>query len=252
MLFAVIKLFVNFDFSVIMDKNQERSRVMRILMIEDEKLFGDKIAGSLRREGYEVDICYDGSSAMEHMSYESCDLILLDLNLPDIDGIEILRHLRSYDNETAVLILSARSQISDKVEGLDVGASDYLVKPFHLDELKARIRSLTRRRFIQNDVCLVCGRLRFDTKARKAFAEDREIVLTRKENGILEYLMLNEGRPVSQEEFMEHVWDGSVDNFSNSIRVHMSSLRKKLKAVLGYDPIRNRIGEGYQIGGEER
>ncbi|MFR4018315.1 MAG: helix-turn-helix domain-containing protein, partial [Clostridia bacterium] len=78
------------------------------------------------------------------------------------------------------------------------------------------------------------------------------IVLTRKENGILEYLMLNEGRPVSQEEFMEHVWDGSVDNFSNSIRVHMSSLRKKLKAVLGYDPIRNRIGEGYQIGGEER
>ena len=106
---------------------------MRILMIEDEKLFGDKIAGSLRREGYEVDICYDGSSAMEHMSYESCDLILLDLNLPDIDGIEILRHLRSYDNETAVLILSARSQISDKVEGLDVGASDYLVKPFHLD-----------------------------------------------------------------------------------------------------------------------
>ena len=205
---------------------------MRILMIEDEKLFGDKIAGSLRREGYEVDICYDGSSAMEHMSYESCDLILLDLNLPDIDGIEILRHLRSYDNETAVLILSARSQISDKVEGLDVGASDYLVKPFHLDELKARIRSLT--------------------KARKAFAEDREIVLTRKENGILEYLMLNEGRPVSQEEFMEHVWDGSVDNFSNSIRVHMSSLRKKLKAVLGYDPIRNRIGEGYQIGGEER
>ena len=124
---------------------------MRILMIEDEKLFGDKIAGSLRREGY--------------------------------------------DNETAVLILSARSQISDKVEGLDVGASDYLVKPFHLDELKARIRSLTRRRFIQNDVCLVCGRLRFDTKARKAFAEDREIVLTRKENGILEYLMLNEGRP---------------------------------------------------------
>ena len=199
-----------------------------------------------------MDICYDGSSAMEHMSYESWDLILLDLNLPDIDGIEILRHLRSYDNETAVLILSARSQISDKVEGLDVGASDYLVKPFHLDELKARIRSLTRRRFIQNDVCLVCGRLRFDTKARKAFAEDREIVLTRKENGILEYLMLNEGRPVSQEEFMEHVWDGSVDNFSNSIRVHMSSLRKKLKAVLGYDPIRNRIGEGYQIGGEER
>ena len=225
---------------------------MKLLIVEDEKVFCDRIAKSLRKAGYEVDMCHDGSSAAEYMISGDYDLILLDLNLPDIDGIEILRHLRSYDNETAVLILSARSQISDKVEGLDVGASDYLVKPFHLDELKARIRSLTRRRFIQNDVCLVCGRLRFDTKARKAFAEDREIVLTRKENGILEYLMLNEGRPVSQEEFMEHVWDGSVDNFSNSIRVHMSSLRKKLKAVLGYDPIRNRIGEGYQIGGEER
>lgn len=99
---------------------------------------------------------------------------------------------------------------------------------------------------------LYAGRLRFEYKSQKSIFEDREIVLTRKENGILEYLMLNEGRPVSQEEFMEHVWDGSVDNFSNSIRVHMSSLRKKLKAVLGYDPIRNRIGEGYQIGGEER
>ena len=133
-----------------------------------------------------------------------------------------------------------------------MGASDYLVKPFHLDELKARIRSLTRRRFIQNDICLVCGRLRFDTRARKAFAEDREIMLTRKENSILEYLMLNQGIPVSQEEFIEHVWDGSVDNFSNSIRVHMSSLRKKLKTALGYDPVCNRIGEGYQIGGDEK
>lgn len=225
---------------------------MRILIVEDEKVFCNKIAKSLRKEGYEVDVCYDGSSALEHMNCESCDLMLLDLNLPDIDGIEILRHLRTYDNETGVLIMSARSQIADKVEGLDVGASDYLVKPFHLDELKARIRSLTRRRFIQNDICLVCGRLRFDTRARKAFAEDREITLTRKENSILEYLMLNQGRLVSQEEFIEHVWDGSVDNFSNSIRVHMSSLRKKLKAALGYDPVRNRIGEGYQIGGDEK
>lgn len=225
---------------------------MKLLIVEDEKVFCDRIAKSLRKAGYEVDMCHDGSSAAEYMISGDYDLVLLDLNLPDIDGMELLRHMRSCDNETGVLIISARSQIADKVEGLDAGASDYLVKPFHLDEMKARIRSLTRRRFIQNDVSLFCGRLCFDTKGRTAYADGKAIGLTRKETGILEYLMLNQGRPVSQEELIEHVWDGSVDNFSNSIRVHMSSLRKKLKGELGYDPIRNRIGEGYQIGGEER
>ena len=225
---------------------------MKLLIVEDEKVFCDRIAKSLRKAGYEVDMCHDGSSAAEYMISGDYDLILLDLNLPDIDGMELLRHMRSCDNETGVLIISARSQIADKVEGLDAGASDYLVKPFHLDEMKARIRSLTRRRFIQNDVSLFCGRLCFDTKGRTAYADGKAIGLTRKETGILEYLMLNQGRPVSQEELIEHVWDGSVDNFSNSIRVHRSSLRKKLKGELGYDPIRNRIGEGYQIGGEER
>ena len=225
---------------------------MKLLIVEDEKAFCDRIAKSLRKAGYEVDMCHDGSSAAEYMISGDYDLILLDLNLPDIDGMELLRHMRSCDNETGVLIISARSQIADKVEGLDSGASDYLVKPFHLDEMKARIRSLTRRRFIQNDVSLFCGRLCFDTKGRTAYADGKAIGLTRKETGILEYLMHNKGRPVSQVELIEHVWDGSVDNFSNSIRVHMSSLRKKLKGELGYDPIRNRIGEGYQIGGDER
>ena len=225
---------------------------MKLLIVEDEKAFCDRIAKSLRKAGYEVDMCHDGSSAAEYMISGDYDLILLDLNLPDTDGMELLRHMRSCDNETGVLIISARSQIADKVEGLDSGASDYLVKPFYLDEMKARIRSLTRRRFIQNDVSLFCGRLCFDIKGRTAYADGKAIGLTRKETGILEYLMLNQGRPVSQEELIEHVWDGSVDNFSNSIRVHMSSLRKKLKGELGYDPIRNRIGEGYQIGGDER
>ena len=225
---------------------------MKLLIVEDEKVFCDRIAKSLRKAGYEVDMCHDGSSAAEYMISGDYDRILLDLNLPDIDGMELLRHMRSCDNETGVLIISARSQIADKVEGLDAGASDYLVKTFHLDEMKARIRSMTIRRFIQNDVSLFCGRLCFDTKGRTAYADGKAIGLTRKETGILEYLMLNQGRPVSQEELIEHVWDGSVDNFSNSIRVHMSSLRKKLKGELGYDPIRNRIGEGYQIGGEER
>ena len=118
-------------------------------------------------------------------------------------------------------------------------------KPFHLQELEARIRSLTRRKFVQKDICLEGGDIRFDTIRREAYAKGKMVSLTRKENGILEYLLLNQGRPVSQEELLDHVWDNSVDNFSNSIRVHISALRKKLRAALGFDPVRNRIGEGY-------
>ena len=157
----------------------------------------------------------------------------------------VLKTLRETDSETKVLILSARGEVADKVAGLDAGSNDYLTKPFHLDELAARIRSLTRRQFTQNDVVLTCGNLTFDTKARTACVGQEALALTRKETGILEHLMLNQGRPVSQEELLEHVWDRNANSFSNSIRVHMSSLRKKLRAALGYDPIRNRIGEGY-------
>ena len=222
---------------------------MRLLIIEDEKKLCDTIAKNLHASGYETDVCYDGNEALEMVYSEEYDLIVLDLNLPGTDGMEILRQLREHNEETRVLILSARSQIADKVRGLDAGANDYMEKPFHLQELEARIRSLTRRRFIQNDICLECEGVRFDTRERAAYVGGEKITLTRKENGILEYLLLNQGRPVSQEELIEHVWDANVDSLTSSIRVHMSSLRKKLKAALGYDPIVNKIGEGYRIGG---
>ena len=218
---------------------------MHILVVEDERALCDTIVRSLRRLAYSVDSCYNGNKALELIDVERYDLILLDLNLPGTDGMTVLRTLRETDHETRVLILSARSEVADKVDGLDAGANDYLAKPFHLAELEARIRSLTRRQFTQNDVVLSCGDLAFDTKARTASVAGQALTLTRKETGILEYLLLNKGRPVSQEELIDHVWDNSVDNFSNSIRVHISSLRKKLRAALGCDPIRNRIGEGY-------
>ena len=224
---------------------------MRLLIVEDEKELCDTIAKSLYDVGYEVDTSYNGSEALEYVLTEEYDLIVLDLNLPGIDGMDILRELRRENEETKVLILSARSQIADKVEGLDAGANDYLAKPFHLAELEARIRSLTLRQFTQQDVLLTCGDLIFDTRSRTASVSDQPMTLTRKETGILEYLMVHQGRPVSQEELMDHVWDNSVDNFSNSIRVHISALRKKLRTILGYDPIRNRIGEGYLMGGKE-
>lgn len=220
---------------------------MHLLVVEDERTLCETIVKSLKRLAYSVDFCFDGERALELLETEKYDLVVLDLNLPKVDGLSVLKQLRQTDRDTRVLILSARSEVSDKVEGLDLGANDYLSKPFHLAELEARIRSLTLRQFIQQDVLLACGALTFDTRSRIAKAEDKELSLTRKETGILEYLLANQGRPVSQEELIEHVWDNSVDVFSNSIRVHISALRKKLRESLGFDPIRNKIGEGYLI-----
>ena len=195
--------------------------------------------------GYETDTCFDGNEGLELCMTESYDLILLDLNLPGTDGLDILQQFRTSDSTTPVLILSARGQIQDKVEGLDLGANDYLTKPFHFEELEARIRSLTRRKFIQEDICLKCGRIIFDIRTRKASVDDATLSLTRKESALLEYFLLHQGRIISPEEMIEHLWDGSVNSFSNSIRVHISSLRKKLRAALGFDPIQNKIGQGY-------
>ena len=223
---------------------------MHLLVIEDERVLCETIVRSLRRLAYSVDHCYDGDKALELLGTELYDLVLLDLNLPGKDGMTVLRTFRQRDRKTPVLILSARSEVKDKVEGLDAGANDYLSKPFHLAELEARIRSLTLRQFTQQDVLLTFKALSFDTRSRTATVNGQTLALTRKETGILEYLMVHQGRPVSQEELMEQVWNNSVDSFSNSIRVHISALRKKLRTALGYDPIRNRIGEGYLMGGD--
>ncbi|MDD6056700.1 MAG: response regulator transcription factor [Clostridiales bacterium] len=223
---------------------------MHILVVEDERELCGTIAEGLRIDGFEVDTCYDGEEAWEMIWSESYDLIILDLNLPGMDGMEILHKVREENLEVNILILSARGQIKDRVEGLDAGANDYLCKPFAFEELSSRVRCLTRRRFVQNNLILEMGELSLNTKTRVAYAKGCEIPLTRKELGILEYLMLHPEIAISQEELIQHVWDGSVDSFSNSIRVHMSALRKKLRTVLGYDPIMNRVGQGYFIGGK--
>ena len=222
-----------------------KETVMRILIVEDERALCDAIARSLRNLAYSVDCCHDGQEALDLLDVEAFDLVVLDLNLPRIDGMTVLRELRKTDRETKVLILSARGEVSDKVAGLDAGANDYLTKPFHFEELEARIRSLTRRKFIQEDVCLRCSRITFDTRTREASVDGTPLALTRKESALLEYFLLHRNRIISPEEMIEHLWDGSVNSFSNSIRVHISSLRKKLRTALGYDPIQNKIGQGY-------
>ena len=139
---------------------------MHLLVIEDERALCETIVRSPRRLAYSVDYCFDGEKALELLGTERYDLVLLDLNLPGKDGMTVLRTLRQADRETKVLILSARGEVEDKVEGLDAGANDYLAKPFHLAELEARIRSLTLRQFTQRDVILTCGALTFDTRSR--------------------------------------------------------------------------------------
>ena len=216
-----------------------------IYCVEDEKNIRELLIYTLETTGFSARGMANSKELKDALKEELPDLILLDLNLPGIDGLDILRQFRETNSSTPVLILSARGQIEDKVEGLDLGANDYLTKPFHFEELEARIRSLTRRRFIQENVCLKCGHISFDTRTRKAHIDSEELSLTRKESALLEYFMLHQNRIISPEELIEHIWDGSVNSFSNSIRVHISSLRKKLRTALGYDPIQNKIGQGY-------
>ncbi|MCR1918470.1 response regulator transcription factor [Frisingicoccus caecimuris] len=220
---------------------------MKILIVEDEEKLRNSLAEGLRLKGYAIDVAADGELADEMAFCENYDLIILDLNLPKVDGFSVLQNFRREKQDVPVLILSARDGIADKVTGLDLGANDYLTKPFHFAELEARIRSLLRRKTVVENTILSSGSLCFDTVSRITSAANRPVSLTTKEAALLEYLLLHKGRVISLEELLEHVWDSNADTFSNSIRVHMSSLRRKLKKQLGYDPIQNMIGKGYVI-----
>lgn len=220
---------------------------MRILVVEDEIDLQEAIAEGLRMEGYAVDTCSNGEDAYELAYVGDYDLILLDINLPKMDGFEVLEKIRAHNHDVKVLILSARGSVLDKVKGLDIGANDYLSKPFAFAELEARIRNLIRRKFVQQSNHLAFGDITMDLSKRMAFVCENELSLTKKELALLEYFLLHQEKVISQEELIEHVWDGSVDSFSGAIRVHIATLRKKLKALLNYDPIRTKIGEGYYL-----
>lgn len=220
---------------------------MRILVIEDEEDLLEAISDGLKIDGYAVDTSEDGEEGLELALVNSYDLMIIDLNLPSMDGIDILKEVRKNNKLVKVLILTARSSIEDRVKGLDLGANDYLVKPFHFEELEARIRCLLRMKFIQEGNEIEYGNLKIDRKLRQASIDNEFLKLTKKEFAILEYLLVNIDKVVSQEELIEHVWDNSVDIFSNSVRVHINSLRKKLKLALDDDVIKNIVSVGYVI-----
>ena len=220
---------------------------MKILLVEDEEKLLETIREGLVHSGYAVDTALDGEEGSFMAFTNDYDLIILDINLPQKDGFEILKEVRARDREVNIIMLTALSDIDYRVRGFDLGANDYVLKPFHFEELKARIRSLLRRKTTIKDSVIETKGISFDTTKRTFNIKGENLKLTAKEAGILEYLFFNLGRYVTTEELMEHVWNDEVDIFSNVVRVHMSALRKKLKAKLGKNIIRNEIGKGYII-----
>jgi two-component system response regulator QseB len=216
---------------------------MRILLVEDDTLLGDGIVTALRREQYSVDWFKDGVSALHAATSEHIDLIILDLGLPRMDGIEVLKQLRDKKVLTPVLILTARDEIEDRINGLDTGADDYLVKPFALQELLARIRALHRRHIGQTHNVIEHQKLHIDTQAHSVSVDGQPVNLPRREFALLRQLIENRGTVLSREQLEQSLYAWSDEVGSNTIEVHIHHLRKKL----GNDLIRTVRGTGYTI-----
>lgn len=204
---------------------------MRILVVEDEKKINDVIVKTLKKEKYGVDSCFDGEEALDYIFSVEYDIILLDIMLPKKDGFEVLKSMRRKGIKTPVLFLTARDQIEDRVRGLDLGADDYLVKPFAFEELLARIRVVLRKNSGSGEDSgnvLKIANLTVDCNKHEVFRDDVSIKLSAKEFSILEYMMRNKGRVVSKEKIEEHVWDFDYEGGSNIVEVYIKFLRKKV------------------------
>lgn len=221
---------------------------MRLLLVEDEEDLLAALAKGLRREGYAVDVASEGVEGLSMLEVEPYDLVILDLGLPGMDGLEVIRRVRREQPALLILVLTARAQLDDRVRGLDLGADDYLTKPFGFEELSARIRALLRRDLRAREPVSRCGDLRLDSAQRVAWQGDRRLALTRKEFAILAYLMRRAGEIVSQEELLDHVWDAQVNPLTNVVPVHINALRRAL-GDSAKDPryIRTISGLGYQL-----
>lgn len=225
---------------------------MKLLIIEDEPDLLASLARGFRKKGYAVDTAEDGTDGLELFLINEYDLILLDLNLPSLDGLEVLKEIRKENQTQRVLILSARSSVPDRVVGLDTGANDYLPKPFDFLELDARVRTLLRSALILNDAEIDLGCVRVNTSKKQVFSMQQDpLDLAPREYAIIEYLTIHRGRVVSAEELIEHVWDSEVNLFSDAVKVHISNIRRKLVAVCGEQLIDTVRGHGYLIEGEK-
>ncbi|MGY3724551.1 DNA-binding response regulator, OmpR family, contains REC and winged-helix (wHTH) domain [Granulicatella balaenopterae] len=220
---------------------------MRLLVIENDLDLLQTIIKGIKNNGHYVEYVTDGKKAINLISTEVYDLIILDLDLPIISGFDILNKIISKDKNAKVLVIIKNEATELKVKCLDLGASDCVVKPFCFKELEARIRALLRRNVIVTQPMLVFGDLMFNTVKRELYVKKELVILTKKETAIIEYLLLNQDRIVKVDELLIHAWNSYADYFGNSVRVHITTLRKKIKLLLGYNPIQNKVGEGYYL-----
>lgn len=220
---------------------------MRILFAEDERDLNHIITKKLTSQGYSVDSAYDGEEAIDILSYTDYDAVILDIMMPKADGFAVLRALRSKGKNTPVLFLTARDSVQDRVAGLDSGANDYLVKPFSVEELLARIRAMTRTAFGVSDSLLSVGDLTMDTAAKVVKRGGKEIPLSAKEYALLEYLMHNAGIVLTREKIENHIWNFDYEGGTNVVDVYIRYLRKKIDE--GYDKklIHTVRGRGYVL-----
>ena len=221
---------------------------MRLLVAEDYQPLLRSLRQGLQEAGYSVDACAEGRGALELAQATPYDAIVLDLMLPGLDGLSIVRRLRQSGAAIPVLLLTARDQVADRVAGLDAGADDYLVKPFAFAELLARLRALVRRGYGETTHCLRIADLEVDTRARTVRRAGREIVLSAKEYALLEYLLARRGQVVSRSDIWTHVYDFASEPASNVIDVYIGYLRKKLAHPGAPALIHTRRGQGYVLG----
>ena len=216
---------------------------MRLLVVEDERALADQVAEALRAAGYAVDVAHDGEEGHYLGEVEPYDAVVLDLGLPTLDGLTVLRRWREAGRDMPVLILTARDRWNEKVEGFDSGADDYLAKPFSLEELLARLRALIRRAAGHATPDLVCGPVRVDTRSNRVSVDGAPVSLTAHEFKLLSYLMHHQRKVVSRTELVEHMYDQDFDRDSNTIEVFVGRLRRKL----GADLIETVRGQGYRL-----
>ena len=221
---------------------------MRLLVVDDENDLAQAVAKGLRREGYAVDVVASGQEALDAVAITDYDLVCLDLTMPGIDGLDVCREIRLMERvQPRVLMLTARDSIGDRVSGLDVGADDYLVKPFAFAELSARVRTLLRRDSSHTSSLLRVGPLQLDAARHEARRNGRPLELTAKEFALLRYFMTYPGEVLSQERLLEHVWDTNADPFTNTVRVTVGTLRRKVSLEGEVPLIETLIGSGYRL-----
>lgn len=223
---------------------------MRVLVVEDEAAVAKFIQQGLTEAGYAVDVASDGQEALDYASAAQYDIIVLDIMLPKIDGLSVLRKLRDTGTQASVLLLTARDAVEDRVQGLDTGADDYLVKPFAFPELLARIRALLRRPALQTGTILSAGDLQMDLARREVHRAGCRIELSPREFALLEFLMRHPNQVVSRTQLMQHVWNFDFYGDSNIVDVYIGYLRRKVDRESAYPIIHTVRGVGYRLGTE--